>query len=205
MEERLSRTTEKRRSPAALPEGLKSPPAVAGKMSSLDPRALRQLCGAFATGVAIVSTTTEEGSPCGLTINSFTSVSLAPPLILWALNKDSPSRPTFDAGRPFAVSILAEEQEELALRFARPVPDKFSEVPHHFGRLGTPIIDGTIGHLECEAFDSFEAGDHVVYLGLVMHGSRQPERPPLAFHQGAFGRVQQRSGAPARNSAQVQR
>lgn len=173
-------------------------------MSSLDPQSLRQLCGAFATGVAIVSTVTDDGQPCGLTINSFTSVSLAPPLILWALNKESPSRPTFDAGRPFAVSILAEEQEELARRFARPVPDKFSEIPHFAGQLGVPIIDGSVGHLECEAFDSFEAGDHVVYLGLVMHGARQPERPPLAFHQGAFGRVQQRPRGPAAGAARAQ-
>jgi flavin reductase (DIM6/NTAB) family NADH-FMN oxidoreductase RutF len=165
--------------------------------ASFDPEILRRVCGTYATGVAIVTTIGLSGQRFGLTVNSFTSVSLSPPLVLWALNRASPSRDAFDAAPAFAISILGAEQEEIARRFARPEADKFAGVGYFDGELGLPIIEGATGHLECRMHESFEAGDHVVYIGLVCHGSDRPETAPLAFHKGSFGTIARRDARGA--------
>lgn len=162
-----------------------------------DPSAMRRVCSAYATGVAIVSTRCDDGRLCGLTVNSFTSVSLDPPLILWSLSRSSPSLSHFDRDGPFAISILAEDQNELALRFARPIRDKFAEVDHRPGTFGAPIIADSVAHLECGASRRIEAGDHVIFVWQVLAASEAPSRAPLAFHGGAFRSISPLAGARA--------
>lgn len=157
--------------------------------AGLDAIVMRRVCGSYATGVAIVSTRCDDGRLCGLTVNSFTSVSLDPPLILWSLSKTSPNLGHFEREGPFAISILAEDQNELALRFARPVRNKFTNVDHRPGQLGAPIIEGSVAHLECRASSRIEAGDHVVFVWRVVAADEPRRRPPLAFHGGGFHRI----------------
>lgn len=162
---------------------------VAAASPPLDQTALRRVCGAYATGVAIVSAAGVDGAQCGLTINSFTSVSLDPPLILWSLRSASPSLPHFDGDGPFAISILAEGQNDLAMRFARPAEDKFDGVPVQDGSLGAPLIGGSVAHLECRPYSRMEAGDHIVFVWEVVAVSEAPLEAPLAFFGGKFHRI----------------
>lgn len=151
-----------------------------------EPNVMRRVCGSYATGVAIVGTRCDDGRLCGLTVNSFASVSLDPPLILWSLNRSSPSLPHFDREGPFAVSILSEQQNEIALRFARPIEEKFADVGHRLGDSGAPIVEGSVAYLECAAFNAVEAGDHMIFVWKVLAAAETPERAPLAFHAGGF-------------------
>lgn len=169
-----------------------------GVLSTIpDPNAMRRVCGAYATGVAIVSARCEDGRLCGLTVNSFTSVSLDPPLILWSLSGSSPNLAHFDREGPFAISILAEDQNELALRFARPIRDKFAEVDHRFGVFGAPIIADSVAYLECGASRKVEAGDHVIFVWRVLAAGEAQSRAPLAFHGGSFRSISPLAGARA--------
>lgn len=162
-----------------------------------DPNAMRRVCGSYATGVAIVATRCEDGRLCGLTVNSFTSVSLDPPLVLWSLSLSSPSLPHFDREGPFAISILAEDQNDLALRFARPIKDKFAAVEHRLGGFGAPIIAGSAAYLECRASRRIEAGDHVIFVWQVLSVGDAQSRAPLAFHGGGFRSISPLAGARA--------
>jgi flavin reductase (DIM6/NTAB) family NADH-FMN oxidoreductase RutF len=160
-----------------------------------DPDALRRVCGAFATGVAIVATANAEGAPCGLTVNSFISVSLSPPLVLWTLRRASRTLPTFDRARTYAISILGEDQGDLARRFAGSTARPFDGVPHRRGRLGAPVIDDCVAYLECSPYDRFEAGDHIVFVWLVEQAHGVSQRPALAFQGGRYGRIASIAGA----------
>lgn len=135
-----------------------------------DARALRDALGQFATGVTIVTTLDAAGRPVGLTANSFTSVSLEPPLVLWTLSRRSASLAAFqDAGR-FAVSVLSADQHALCRRFAqRGATDRFDGVALAPSASGLPLIAGALATFECDTFDRHEAGDHLVFVGRVLH------------------------------------
>lgn len=152
----------------------------------VEPLVLRRVSSAFPTGVTIVSILTPDGEPCGLTVNSFTSVSLDPPLVSWSLKNTSPSLDYFDRATAGIISILSQEQAELALRFASPRPDKFAGVAHSPCPRGAPIIDGSLAHLECSPWSRVEAGDHVLYIWRVEHARLNTLTAPLTFHAGGF-------------------
>lgn len=155
-----------------------------------DPRALRQLFGCFATGVTVVTANDAAGRPRGMTANSFTSVSLAPPLVLICVAAGAPIWPVFAAAPSFAVNVLTTAQRELSQRFARPADDKFAGVDWRQGRLGVPLIDEAAAHLECRRVREIEAGDHMILLGEVVHfGHRQAL--PLIFHRGGYAALAQ--------------
>src|SRR5215510_15027306 len=115
----------------------------------IDPRELRNALGMFATGVTVVTTVNSDGRPIGLTCNSFSSVSLKPPLILWSLSLYSPSLQAFLQAPCFAVNILAAEQEALSRRFSTPVKDRFEDLDWMPGEGGIPLIKGSAAHLQC--------------------------------------------------------
>lgn len=173
---------------AAFIDGPGSVP-VESEVPWADPIALRRVCGAFATGVAIVATNDPSGAPVGLTVNSFTSVSLSPPLVLWSLNRHSPSLPHFDAAEAYTISILADDQAHLAKRFARPQADKFEGVAHELCEKGVPLVSDCLGHLECRPWSRVEAGDHVVFIWHVERARTLSLRAPLAFHGGGYKRI----------------
>lgn len=150
-----------------------------------DLRTLRNALGRFATGVTIITTVDAEGVPVGLTANSFSSLSLEPPLVLWSLRRSSPNLVVFSTARRFAVNVLGEAQLELSRRFASPVDDKFAEGPWALGPGGVPLLAGCAAVFECERVSQQEAGDHMLFIGRVLALSESPV-PPLLFQAGHY-------------------
>ena len=157
-------------------------------LQGFDRRRLRDVLGSFTTGVVIVTSVGDQGRPIGLTVNSFNSVSMDPPLILWSLALKSPSLNAFRRSQWFAINILAEDQEPLCRQFATPSDDKFVNVKFDFGETGVPVLHGTAAYLECSTFARYPGGDHEIYVGEVkaMHDRRLS---PLVFHRGAIRRL----------------
>ncbi len=151
----------------------------------LDGPTLRRAFGRFATGVTIVTARGADGVAVGVTANSFTSVSLAPPLVLWSLAKSALSRDAFEAAAAFAVHVLASDQEDLARRFARSGTDKFAGVGVVAGLSGAPLLADAAAVFECRRWAVYEAGDHLIMVGEVV-AFADHQRPPLVFHAGAF-------------------
>ncbi len=150
-----------------------------------DPRDLRRAFGCFMTGVTIVTTLDADGNPCGFTANSFTSVSLEPPLILVNLARAAFGCPVFTTARGFAVNILASNQRELSNLFARAGEDKFAGVDWGRGPAGSPIIDGVVAWFDCRLYQQVDAGDHVILIGEVAH-YQYNTHSPLGFCRGAY-------------------
>jgi flavin reductase (DIM6/NTAB) family NADH-FMN oxidoreductase RutF len=154
----------------------------------MDSRTLRQALGRFATGVTIVSCRDAEGAFVGLTVNSFNTVSLRPPLVLWSLRSESPNLAAFMAARHFAVNVLAENQVELSRRFAARVEAKFAAGAWAPGAHGAPVLEGCAAVFECEAVSQQVAGDHHLFIGRVLVCS-ETALAPLLFHAGHYGRL----------------
>jgi flavin reductase (DIM6/NTAB) family NADH-FMN oxidoreductase RutF len=152
---------------------------------AFDARALRGALGGFATGVTIVSCRQPDGEPVGLTVNSFSALSLDPPLVLWSLRLASPSVAAFDAASHFAVHVLAEGQVELSRRFASPGVAKFEQGLWHSGLGEVPLLAGCVASFECERVSHQTAGDHRLYIGRVLRLQSQPV-PPLVYHLGHY-------------------
>lgn len=140
----------------------------------------------FATGVTIVTTCTPEGELVGLTANSFNSVSLDPPLVLWSLSRRSRSMDAFCAGSHYAINVLSAEQHALALRFGTPRRNRWQDVHWQPGVAGAPLIDGAVAHFECFNKSRYEEGDHVIFVGQVEHCAHRAGASPLLFHGGLF-------------------
>ena len=155
------------------------------QLEALDPRSLRQVLGAFVTGVTVITTLDPSGQPVGLTANSFSSVSLEPPLVLWSQSLSAPSYPIFRDAERFAISILAEDQVEISNRFAGRVKDKFEGVAVRAGLGGVPLVEGAAAYVECLRELSYPGGDHAVFLGRVVRIERR-ERRPLVFGSGRY-------------------
>lgn len=158
-------------------------PTPAPAFSALE---FRAALGMFATGVTIVTARGADGQLVGLTANSFNSVSLEPPLVLWSLSQRSMSIATFRSGSHYAISVLGAEQQELALRFAAPVGDRWAGVAWRPGVAGAPLIEGAVAHFECFNKSRYDEGDHVIFVGRVEHCDHRPGAAPLLFHGGRF-------------------
>jgi 3-hydroxy-9,10-secoandrosta-1,3,5(10)-triene-9,17-dione monooxygenase reductase component len=151
----------------------------------IDPLAMRSVLGHFCTGVAVVTGIDVE--PVGLTMQSLTSVSLDPPLILICPQKSSTSWPRIARTGSFCVNVLSAGQHELGLRFARSGGDKFTGVPWHASTAGAPRLDAALAHIDCAVHAVHEAGDHLVVLGRVTELAADGELGPLLFYRGEFG------------------
>ena len=158
-------------------------------MSQFDQRALRDVFGAYVTGVTVVTTLCEDGTPCGVTANSFSSVSLDPPLILWSQGLNANSYPVFRDAERFVVNILALDQVEISQRFATPGIDRFAGLSHRQGAGGVPILDDCMAYLECRKTAVYPGGDHAIFLGEVENFHRSA-RAPLAFSSGRYSSAQ---------------
>ena len=146
----------------------------------------RAAMGQFLTGVTIVTAIDADGHRVGLTANSFNSVSLNPPLVLWSLSKQSSSMPGLLSAKAWAVNILATDQRPLAERFARKGLDRFDGVAWRSGLSGAPLIDGAVASFECEPRSHHDEGDHLIFVGRVTHCARRVGALPLAYHGGRF-------------------
>jgi 3-hydroxy-9,10-secoandrosta-1,3,5(10)-triene-9,17-dione monooxygenase reductase component len=164
-------------------------------------RAFRHALGAFATGVTIVTTRAPDGTRIGLTANSFNSLSLEPPMVLWALAKSSRSLPAFEAAGYFAVHILAADQRALSDRFARRAAEKFADLEVDEGHGGIPLLRGCSARFQCRTAYQYEGGDHVIFVGEVVAFDHS-DRPALAYQSGTYASVL-RHTAPAPPDAEV--
>jgi flavin reductase (DIM6/NTAB) family NADH-FMN oxidoreductase RutF len=155
---------------------------------AMDSREIRNIMGHFATGVTIVTTRDSAGSPFGLTVNSFTSLSLNPPLVVVCIDKAAQCYSCFEESKVFAVNVLSEDQEELSSRFATKGIEKFGEIKWHRGENNVPLLDGSIGTIECKIVNSYEGGDHTIYLGEIVSANATEDRP-LLFFKGKYHRL----------------
>ena len=140
----------------------------------------------FATGVTIVTARTATGALIGLTANSFNSLSLSPPLVLWSLSQAAGSMPALSTGSHYAINVLAADQKALAERFAGRRDDRWAGVAYTEGASGAPLISGAAASFECFNRSRYEEGDHVIFVGEVERCSHQPGAAPLLFHGGKF-------------------
>jgi flavin reductase (DIM6/NTAB) family NADH-FMN oxidoreductase RutF len=155
---------------------------------AIDKDLFRQVLSHFAAGVTVVTTLDREQRPHGLTATAFTSVSLDPPLVLVCIDKNADTHPHFEPAGIFAVNFLALDQRDLSQRFAKHGGDKFSGLQWSRGRLGAPLLDGTIGHVECRIRHSYEGGDHTILVGEIESAATSEGEPLLHFRQ-AYRRV----------------
>ena len=146
---------------------------------------LRDALGRFATGVAVVTTCGDGAAPVGLAVNSFASVSLEPPEILWSIVSTAPSRPAFERHGAFAVNIMPEEDKDRTLQFARPSDDKFDGVAWRRGWRDVPVLDNALATLECDVKEMILCGDHHIVVGSV-RAIDSRDGNPLVFFRGQF-------------------
>nr|WP_321444309.1 flavin reductase family protein [uncultured Cohaesibacter sp.] len=148
----------------------------------------RQALGAFATGITVASTLDKDGRPHGLTVNSFNSVSLDPPLVLWSLNKQSHQLGIFAESGFYGISILADDQMEISNRFAAMIEDRFEGVSWHKGQTGAPLLDGALATFDCKVEKIVEGGDHVILIGRVLTVAKR-DGVPLLYYEGGYKKL----------------
>jgi len=146
----------------------------------------RTALGMFATGVTIVTARAPSGQLVGLTANSFNSVSLTPPLVLWSLSQAATSMDAFRNGSHYAINILAADQQALAQRFATRGVDRFADLTFTEGSCGAPLIANCVATFECFNRSRYVEGDHVIFVGEVEHCSHREGASPLLYHGGKF-------------------
>ena len=152
--------------------------------------------GTFGTGVTIVSCTTPIKGHIGLTVNSFNSVSLDPAIVLWSLQKTSPSLSAFDECGRFVINVLALDQIELSRRFASAIPDKFNGVEYRSGLADLPVLEGCAANFECKTIQRMEVGDHVLFLGQVEAYAHR-DSAALLYVQGHYAKAADLTPQPA--------
>jgi flavin reductase (DIM6/NTAB) family NADH-FMN oxidoreductase RutF len=169
---------------------------LASDHSLIDPKDFRRALGTYATGVTIITAAGTDGKPYGLTCNSFASVSLNPPLVLWSLVIYSSSLNIFQNASHFAVNVLGVSQEPLANKFSKSSDDKFIGVAWTPGLGGAPILADSVANFQCRAAGRYYGGDHIIFLGAV-EAYAYNGREPLLFARGGYGRFESADNEPA--------
>jgi 4-hydroxyphenylacetate 3-hydroxylase, reductase component len=142
----------------------------------------RHVCARFATGVVVATVESPPGTPHGMTVNSFTSVSLQPPMVLFCVDRKSRRRQFFVEAKYFAINILGENQRHLSYLFASRIENPFRGVAWHVGKSGAPLLDAALGRMECKRHQTVEAGDHIVVFGEVMRADCRSGHPLVFFN-----------------------
>ena len=160
-------------------------------VSKNDPaaRAFRDTLGMFPTGVTVITARGPGGEPVGLTVSSFNSVSLTPPLVVWNLSAHLPSVPIFESAAVYAINVLADDQQDISQRFASRGEDKFAGIAFTEGEGGVPLLPGCCASFQCRQFARHPGGDHVVFIGEVLAFERDAAKRPLLFQGGAYRRL----------------
>ena len=148
----------------------------------------RKILGHFATGVTVVTARLASGKRVGFTVNSFTAVSLSPPLVLFCVDHSSDSFRAMSAAKHFAVNFLGEDQEEISRRFASKSVDRFENVATRDGAHGSPLLEGCLGYVECRKVAAHPHGEHTIMIGEVLEGGAR-EGHPLLFFRSAYARL----------------
>ncbi|MEJ7608894.1 MAG: flavin reductase family protein [Bryobacteraceae bacterium] len=159
-----------------------------GKLTAaiIDPDTFRKTCSRFATGIAIATVTDADGAPFGLTINSFTSVSCSPPLVLICVDFRCNILSHFRSAPYYGINVLSEAQRELSVRFSQPQGDRFADIGWSQGITGVPLLQGSLACMECCVTQTVDAGDHVVLLAEVIY-ARYAEGDPLLYYRSRYG------------------
>ena len=169
---------------------------LASDHSPIDPRDFRNALGTYATGVTIITAIGANGNPVGLTCNSFASVSLNPPLVLWSLGMFSQALSVFQNASHFAVHVLGASQQALANKFAKSSEDKFAGVEWTPGLGGAPLLLDSVANFQCRSAGRYYGGDHVIFLGAV-EAYAYNRQEPLLFARGGYGRFLPADAGPA--------
>lgn len=151
-----------------------------------DHAGFRKTLSQFATGVAVITARNAGGNPIGITMSSFNSLSLDPPLILFSVDRRALSLDAMLAAKGYAVNILARQQEHLSNQFARALGDKWSNVEYQTGHAQAPLLDGVLAHFECDPYASHDGGDHVLFIGRVVRFKALADGAPLVFFRGKY-------------------
>ncbi|MBL4783284.1 MAG: flavin reductase family protein [Porticoccaceae bacterium] len=155
---------------------------------TLDAREFRDSLGAFATGITVVTATSADGKKVGCTANSFSSVSLDPPLVLWSIAKNANSFDAFNEAKDFAIHILHEGQEDISRLFSTKEADKFGQADHSEGRASVPVLNDYSVRFECSTEYLYEGGDHIIIVGRV-HEMDNADKEPLGFYKGQYAKI----------------
>ena len=154
-----------------------------------DDATYRTVLGHFATGVVII-TAIDGDEPVGMAANSFTSVSLDPPLVLFCAAKSSSTWPRIETSGNWAANILDDDGEEVCRLFAQKGADRFARIAYTPGRTGSPILEDALAFVDCETIAKHDAGDHVIVVGRIVELGYQHEGKPLLFYRGGYGRYE---------------
>lgn len=157
--------------------------------SNFTPPALRQAFGSFATGITVITALDASGKPTGITVNSFASVSLDPPLVLWCIDLGTPSFATFRDCTHYAINVLSADQEDISNRFANPSADKFAGIDYGHGIGGIPLLSGCVATFECSNAAQYPGGDHLILVGKVENYQVSLDAPLLYF-ASKYARIQ---------------
>ena len=164
---------------------------------NFDSKQLRQVLGAFPTGVTVVTTIDAAGQAYGVTANSFSSVSLDPPLVLWSQSNQSSSHAAFSGSERFVINIMADDQVQVANQFAKSGIDKFKDIATCAGLGGVPVIDGTAANLECLKVAAYPGGDHTIFIGLIERFQHVGHRPRFYGRRMTLAPARAPARAPA--------
>lgn len=164
--------------------------------SPFDPRDFRNALGLFPTGVTIITTRATDGDDVGMTMNSFNTVSLDPPLVLFCVDKHAYSLPAWQAAGAYGVSVLSEGQDPLSNKFAKALEDKWDDVKIRRGIGDVPLIEGASAHFECEPYAQHEGGDHIIFVVRVQRYQINAKPGSLAFCHGRYNHLKPGSVAP---------
>lgn len=156
---------------------------------SLDKNEFRRCMGHFATGITVVTTNTKENKPCGMTVNSFSSLSLEPPLILFSVDKNAHNHDNFTNCKKFAVNILSENQKDISVAFAHPSSVNWNEIKHKEAENGSPILKGCLAYISCINENIYAGGDHSIIIGRVTDMQMSLDEQPLIYFKGKYRKV----------------
>lgn len=152
-------------------------------------RRFRNALGCFATGVTIVTAASDDGDPIGMTVSSFNSVSLDPPLVLFSIARSARSLSVLEQASGYAVNVLATQQMDLSNRFARAGEEKWEGVDYRVGWGNAPLLEGALATFECEPYSVTDGGDHLVFMGRVVRHEANLEGDPLVYFRGGYRSV----------------
>jgi flavin reductase (DIM6/NTAB) family NADH-FMN oxidoreductase RutF len=156
---------------------------------SFDQRAFRDAMGCFATGVTVISTVNTEGRPVGMTVNSFSSVSLEPPLVLFCIDRGATNLAAFQSTGRYAINVLRQDQQSISNGFAGNGNVMFERIEYTMSEDGCPLVPGAIAVFECEPESTFEGGDHLIFVGRVKSIARNMDDEPLLYFRGRYAAV----------------
>jgi flavin reductase (DIM6/NTAB) family NADH-FMN oxidoreductase RutF len=154
---------------------------------SFDTRAFRQALGSFPTGVAVITALSHANKPVGITVNSFTSVSLEPPMVLWCIDKKSDRYAVFTKAKGYTISVLGTAHEDVSARLAKPGSHSLENIPLIDTELGPPALSDALAFFECAGEAVYEGGDHAILVGRVLRFARREAGAPLVFFRGRYG------------------